>query len=130
VLSVADTGPPYRGHLDLGRRGEEAAGRFLAGLGFRILERGFRTRAGEIDLVALEGDTLVFVEVKTRRTLACGSPAEAVNARKQARIERAAALYLSRRPAWDPPVRFDVVEILSRPGGRARIRLLRNAFGA
>jgi putative endonuclease len=130
VLRVAETDPPYRGHLDVGRRGEDAATRFLAGLGFRILERGFRTRAGEIDLIAFEGETLVFVEVKTRRSLTYGTPAESVNARKQARIRRVAALYLGRRPAWDPPVRFDVVEVVVRPGGRARIRLLRDAFGA
>jgi len=130
MLNLAEQGPPYRGHIEVGRRGEDAAACFLERLGFLILERGFRTRGGEIDLVAIEGDTLVFVEVKTRLSLACGTPGESVDGRKQGRIGRAAALYLSRRPAWDPPVRFDVVEIVGRPGGRARIRLLRDAFGA
>ncbi len=75
-------------HVELGRRGEAIAARYLAGRGFRILQHRFRTRGGEIDLVAEEGETLAFIEVKTRSSAACGRPAEAVDRRKQARLAR------------------------------------------
>src|SRR5439155_14493815 len=82
----------YRRRAGLGRTGEAAAARHLAARGFRILETRFRTRAGEIDLVAEEAGTLVFVEVKARCSLFCGRPSEAVDARKRARLIRAAEL--------------------------------------
>jgi putative endonuclease len=96
----------------LGRRGEDAAARYLAGLGYRILERGRRLRAGELDLVALDGRTVVFVEVKTRQGADHGSPADAVDRRKQTRLTRAALAYLKRHRLLDRPSRFDVVSIV------------------
>ncbi len=129
---LAEETPPYSprdgGHIRLGRRGEEAAGRYLVSVGYRILERRYRTRAGEIDFIAEEGDTLVFVEVKTRSSLSFGRPAEAVDARKRSRIACAASLYLARRAAADRSCRFDVVEVLESPGVAPRIRLIRDAF--
>jgi putative endonuclease len=129
-----DDGPARRvgasGHTGLGQRGEEVAARHLLSLGFVILERRFRTRAGEIDLIAWDGDTLVFVEVKARSSLACGRPAEAVDGRKRGRIARAASLYMARRGDGEAPCRFDVVEVLEEPGSPARVRLIRNAFEA
>jgi putative endonuclease len=122
--------PPYGGVADLGRRGEEAAADYLIARGFRILERRFRTRAGEIDLVAEEGETLVFIEVKTRTSLSCGLPAEAVDRRKRARLARAASIYLMRHPGTERPCRFDVVELVTPPGREPRIRLIRDAFQA
>jgi len=68
------------GRTELGRRGEEAAGRHLLSLGYRILERRYRTRAGEIDFIARDGEAIVFIEVKTRTSLRCGRPAEAESA--------------------------------------------------
>ena len=137
---LAEDPPPYRGnpgrgtgasgHIGLGERGEEAAARHLLSLGYIILERRFRTRAGEIDLVARDGDTLVFVEVKARTSLACGRPAEAVDGRKRGRIVRAASLYLARHGGGEAPCRFDVVEVLIEPGLSPRLRLIRNAFEA
>jgi len=137
---LAEDPPPYgggparragaSGHTGLGQRGEEAAARHLLSLGFVILERRFRTRAGEIDLIARDGDTLVFVEVKARSSLACGRPAEAVDGRKRGRIARAASLYLARHGDGEAPCRFDVVEVLEEPGSPARVRLIRNAFEA
>ena len=118
------------GHTALGRRGEETAGRHLVSAGYRILERRYRTRAGEIDFIAQDGDTLVFVEVKTRSSLACGRPAEAVDGRKRGRIARAASLYLARRGGPEASCRFDVVEVLEEPGSASRVRLIRNAFEA
>jgi len=137
---LAEEPPPYRGgpprragasgHTGVGQKGEEAAARHLQSLGYVILERRFRTRAGEIDLVARDGNTLVFVEVKARTSLACGRPAEAVDARKRGRIARVASLYLARECGRESPCRFDVVEVLLEPGSPPRVRLIRNAFEA
>lgn len=81
--------------------------------GYTILERGFRCRQGEIDLIARDGGVLVFVEVKYRRNESLGAPAEAVNTRKQRRIREAARYYLySRGLGENIPCRFDVVGIL------------------
>ncbi len=126
---IAEPPAPFRPH-DLGRRGEHAAAEHLRSLGFRILERGVRTRLGEIDLVALEGDTIVFVEVKSRSGTGFGPPSEAVDRRKQARILRAAETYLVSRGGMERPCRFDVVEVLERPGGALRCSLIRDAFQA
>ncbi len=112
----------------LGARGEEAAARHLESLGYRVLDRRFRTRAGEIDLVAEEAGTLVFVEVKSRSTLAFGRPSEAVDRRKRGRILSAASVYLARRGLSDRACRFDVLEVLRAPGGRLLCRLIRDAF--
>ncbi|HET6277236.1 MAG TPA: YraN family protein [Candidatus Polarisedimenticolia bacterium] len=115
-------------HVALGRRGEEIAARYLAGRGFRILERRFKTRSGEIDLVAEEAGTLAFIEVKTRSSSACGRPAEAVDRRKQARLARAAEVYLARTGRHDAVCRFDVVEVWDDPDGECRIDHIRDAF--
>lgn len=129
---LAERTPPYLARANsrhlLGRRGEEAAGRHLESLGCRIMERGYRTRAGEIDFIVRDGDAIVFVEVKTRSSLACGQPAEAVDGRKRARIARAAALYLARFGEADVACRFDVVEVIERPDGALGVRLIRDAF--
>ncbi|HYV85474.1 MAG TPA: YraN family protein [Patescibacteria group bacterium] len=114
----------------LGRDGEAIAAGHLERKGWRILERGFRTRTGEIDLVAAEGDLLVFVEVKTRSGLGCGRPAEAVDARKRGRILRAAQLWLARHGRAEAPCRFDVIEILAEAGAPARIHHIPDAFQA
>lgn len=80
--------------------------------------------------MARDGDTLVFVEVKARSSMACGRPAEAVDGRKRGRIARAASLYLARRGGGEAPCRFDVVEVLIEPGFLPRVRVIRNAFEA
>jgi putative endonuclease len=126
--ALSERKPPYSGAGALGARGEEAAARHLESLGFRILERRFRTRAGEIDLVAEEQGTLVFVEVKSRSALGFGRPAEAVDARKRGRLTRAAAIYLMLRGLSDRPCRFDVLEVLPTIHGDLRCRLIRDAF--
>ncbi len=96
----------------LGNRGEVAAARFLERLGYRILERQLRNHFGELDLVALNGDVVVFVEVKTRTTLLAGHPTEAVTATKQRKITRSALAYLKRRGWLGRRVRFDVIAIV------------------
>jgi putative endonuclease len=113
--------------MTLGRRGERIAERHLRRRGYRILERNFRAAGAEIDLVALDGDTLVFVEVKTRRTAGTGEPAEAVNFNKQSHLRRAAELYAMAHRAQDRAMRFDVVAI-EAGNARHHLELLRDAF--
>ena len=100
---------------------------YLAAAGFRIVERNYRCQFGEIDVVAEEGETLVFVEVKSRRSTAYGCPLVAVDARKQRRISRISLHYLSERGLRHRPARFDVMAVLLLPTG-PRIELIRNAF--
>src|SRR3954471_21363612 len=93
----------------LGDRGEREAARFLRRRGLRVLARGYRTPQGEIDLIARDGATLVFVEVKARRQ---GTPAEAVTPEKQRRITLAALHFLRRYDLLEVPCRFDVVALV------------------
>jgi putative endonuclease len=111
----------------LGRRGERIAERYLRRHGYLILERNFRGAGAEIDLVAMDGETLVFVEVKTRRTTQAGMPQEAVNSYKQRHLRRAGEVYAQSHRAHDRPMRFDVVAILEE-GGRRHLELLKDAF--
>lgn len=96
----------------VGRRGEDIAGTYLEACGLRILDRNWRCRDGEIDLVALDGAVVVIVEVKARTSLAYGHPFEAVNARKLARLNRLAAAWCRDHLAGVPPWRIDVVGVL------------------
>jgi putative endonuclease len=112
-----------------GPLGEEAAARFLARRGFVILERNLRSRLGEIDLVARDRTTLVFVEVKTRRAGAPEPPEAAVDARKRARVARAALGYVAARRLAGRACRFDVVAVTLADGAAvASIRHLPGAF--
>ena len=112
-----------------GIKGEEEAARFLARSGYAILDRNVRTRAGEIDLVAKEGKTLVFVEVKTRKDLEGDPPQAAVNTRKQNRLGKLAHGYLKLKRIRQTPCRFDVVSvIINDEGGVKAIRHIPNAF--
>lgn len=113
--------------LSLGNRGERAAERRLKREGYRIIARNFRAAGAEIDLIAMDRDTLVFVEVKTRSSGAAGSPEEAVDARKQSRMRRAAEAFAAQYRAGDCAMRFDVVAI-DASSGNLGIELLRNAF--
>jgi len=112
-----------------GIKGEEEAARFLTRSGYAILDRNVRTRAGEIDLVAREGKTLVFVEVKTRRDLEGDPPQAAVHTRKQNRLAKLAYGYLKQKRIRQTPCRFDVVSvIINDEGGVKAIRHIPNAF--
>lgn len=103
------------------------AGDFLLASGYRILVRKYRCPLGEIDLVAMDGGSLVFVEVKTRRGATFGHPSESVNARKRQRLYRVARYYLSQTRREEAPCRFDVVSI--RLGTPAPVvEIVRNAF--
>lgn len=114
----------------VGKSGERLAGSFLARKeGMKLLYRNFRApKGGEIDLICREGDTLVFVEVKTRTCLRYGRPAEAVNKKKQMLIVRGALEWLRLLDHPDVLFRFDIVEILLTDGKPPEINLIRNAF--
>jgi putative endonuclease len=113
----------------LGDRGERAARRYLRRLGYSILARDWRSRLGQIDLVALDGDVVVFVEVKTRSGTEAGLPAEAVTPAKQRQLSRLALQFLKRYHLLDKSARFDVLAVTWPPGQRSpRIEHIRNAF--
>jgi len=110
-------GRDKQGRDALGRSGEAEAARFLAGLGYRIIARRERVLRGDIDLIALDGRTVVFVEVRARSDLLHGHPAESVDARKQRRIAELATAYIRRHHLEDCHVRIDVVTVLFDPAG-------------
>jgi putative endonuclease len=117
--------------LPLGLRGEKAAARYLRGLGYVIVARGHRDHIGEIDLVAVDGRTLVFVEVKTRTSQDAGHPADAVDEAKQAKLTRLALSYMKRHDLLECAARFDVVAVTwPDRGGRPKIEHFKSAFEA
>lgn len=124
------TGPRDPRH-QLGRQGEELAGKYLEQQGFLVLEKNFRTKYGEIDIIARDGETLVFVEVRAKKHILFGHPLETINPRKQSKIIRMATYYLSVRavPA-SMPCRFDVVGIIQGDKAEPEIIHIRNAFQA
>lgn len=112
-----------------GDRGEREAVKHLKRLGFRIVARQYSTPWGEIDIVAIEGQTIVFVEVKTRKSIIAGHPFEAVNHEKQSKLTRMALAYLKRYKLLEHSARFDVVSIIWPDESRtAEITHFRNAF--
>lgn len=116
-----------RGSKGVGDRGEEIALRHLLAEGYELVERNYRTRYGEIDLILADGETLVFVEVKLRRSAAFGDPAEAVTPRKQQTIRAIAEQYIAEREPGFEEARFDVVGILGY-GPEAGLRHIPGAF--
>ena len=115
---------------ELGKRGEEAAACFLERREYEILDRNWKCIAGEADIVALQDDTLCFIEVKTRKDAQKGFPSEAVDTRKRTRYERIAACYLKDHDYADVRVRFDIIAILVLGEDRAFLRHHLNAFGS
>jgi len=98
----------------LGRIGEKSAGKYLRKKGYKIIEKNYTTKIGEVDLIALYGDLLVFIEVKTRSSMAYGNPGDAVDYHKQRKYVLLAKEYLMVKKEYrEKPVRFDVVEILN-----------------
>jgi putative endonuclease len=116
---------------ELGKSGENLAVAELTAEGYAIDARRYRTRFGEIDIVAHDGDTVVFVEVRRKSGDGCGAAAESVTREKQRRVVRMAVDYLARHDLYDKcAVRFDVVAIDDEPDGTARVTLIRDAFSA
>lgn len=113
---------------EVGRRGEDQAAQYLRGLGYRIVGRRERVLRGDIDIVALDGRTVVFVEVRSRTDTAHGHPAETVGRVKQRRISELAAAYIRRHKLEDCSVRIDVVAVTFPPGEQPVVEHYQNAF--
>ncbi len=119
----------------LGPKGERLAAKYLRGLGYRILARSYRSMRSEIDIIALDGKTIVFVEVKTWSRAGEGGPSDAVDREKQLRLTRAALVYLKKHRLLEYRARFDVIEVTAPISANAsisqpNIRHFRNAFEA
>lgn len=114
--------------LSLGKQGEAFAAQFLKKKGYKIKETNYRSPLGEVDIIAMDGKTLVFVEVKTRRSDAFGIPAEAVNRRKQVQIAKTAQYYISSKKLTNHAARIDVVSVLAREGRHMEVDVISNAF--
>ncbi len=112
----------------LGKAGEDAAARHIQKNGMKLLARNYRAGKGEIDLIALDSDTLVFIEVKTRTGTAYGTAAEAVGYRKQQMIIRTAQYFIAQRKLHECAVRFDVAEVYSEEENEYRVQYIRDAF--
>ncbi|GBD98391.1 hypothetical protein BMS3Abin07_00403 [bacterium BMS3Abin07] len=112
--------------MRLGERGEDLAVSYLKKSGYRIIERNYRNPFGEIDIIALHSGTIVFVEVKTRKTDEYGMPFEAVNYHKQRKLKNTALMYLKRFKKG-VSARFDVVSIFMN-NGEEKVRLIKDAF--
>lgn len=116
-----------KARLSLGKKGEDIAVAHLKKLGYKIIIRNYRGRLGEIDIIARDKDTLVFIEVKTRKTEEFGNPKEEVTRRKRHQISKVALEYLKRSGLSSVKARFDVVAIkLDRDSNR--IEVVKNAF--
>jgi putative transposase len=119
--------PPSDARRQLGDAGENLAAAALEKQGYKILERNYMAPIGEIDLVARQGQTLVIVEVKTRKSTRFGSPQEAVSVAKQVKLQRLAEYYLQQKGLGETSIRFDVVAI-TLTGEATRIEIIADAF--
>ncbi|MFH1801141.1 MAG: YraN family protein [Candidatus Omnitrophota bacterium] len=117
---------PFR--LSLGERGETAACVFLKDHGYKILEKNYKCKLGEIDVIARRQGRLAFIEIKTRTNAQFGTPQEAVDLRKQEKIFKVAQWYLKEKKILKFPIAFDVVAILWREGQPPEMRLIADAF--
>lgn len=112
----------------LGQSGEKLAALFLKKKGYKIIEKNYRSRFGEIDIIARDRKCLVFIEVKTRSSAAFGTPATSVDYRKQQQISKTAHAYLLDKQMADCDTRFDVVGITLQGTQRPQVELFINAF--
>jgi putative endonuclease len=123
--------PQWFAAKSLGQRGENFAARYLKRLGYHIVGRQVDLRVGELDIIAVDGRTVVFVEVKTRTSDVAGSPAEAVDDLRQERMTRAALAYLKSHGLLEHAARFDVVALLWPDGDRTpTVEHIKDAFPA
>jgi len=125
-----ETGPLTSDNSRVGNQGEEIAANYLTARGYRILERNFRCRGGEVDIIARDqvDNSLVFIEVKARRGLTYGVPQLAVTPFKQRQISKAALTWLSKNRLHDTNARFDVIAILLHNDAAHSIEHIKNAF--
>ncbi|MCW8829513.1 MAG: YraN family protein [Gammaproteobacteria bacterium] len=117
-----------RTRTEIGQQAELLAAEYLSNNGLRLIERNYRCRGGEIDLVMEDGMGLVFVEVRYRKHQAFGGAAASVDRHKQQRLIRAAQYYLQRKHCADRPCRFDVIAVSPGPQGKPALQWIRNAI--
>jgi putative endonuclease len=108
--------------------GEDIAAGYLLKNKYKIIERNFRCALGEIDIIARDGPSIVFVEVKSKNSGKYGRPEEAVDRKKQQKLSRIALAYLKSKSSLDARARFDVVSVLIDPPAPPEVRLIKNAF--
>ncbi|WP_111497298.1 MULTISPECIES: YraN family protein [Marinobacter] len=113
-----------------GQEAEEAAARYLTRKGLKVVTRNFHCRGGELDIVAWDAETLVFVEVRFRGNGSFENPMESVTPNKQQRVIRAASVYLQKQGLWQAPCRFDVIAITPGRWRRFRAQWIQHAFDA
>jgi len=120
----------YRGprHLRLGKLGEDLAANKLASEGYRLVDRNLKVAGREVDIIAVEGEYLVFVEVKTRSDASFGHPLLAVDNKRRTRLRQAAGMYVAKRGLRSILIRFDVVTVEFGASSEAKVELIRNAF--
>lgn len=126
-LFIAEALTMSKKNLELGRLGEQEAADFLRRQGYKIITKNYKTKFGEIDIIAQDKNALVFIEVKARCSNAFGEPQEAVNKFKQIQISKAALTYLKNNSLLDSPARFDIVSVLY-VNVAPEINLIKNAF--
>ena len=118
--------------VSIGNIGEEAAVKALKKCGYKIIARNYRTKMGEIDIIAKDGEYTVFVEVRLRKSNTFGSPADTIDRRKQQKIIKAAQMYAVKNGIYDTPMRFDAVLINAKTDGEKlvneEIQIIKNAF--
>jgi putative endonuclease len=114
-------------HIELGNEGEKLAVAHLRKLRYKILERNYRCKFGEIDIIALDKKALVFIEVKTRSSREFGSPQTGVTPKKKRQLTRVALAYLQKHQLFEREARFDVVAV-EMDYGQERVDVIRNAF--
>ena len=113
---------------ELGRRGENLAASHLIATGYEVVERNWRCRLGEIDIIATKDDELVFVEVKTRSSVAYGHPLEAITVRKLARLRQLARAWVEAHPGRHARIRIDAIAIIAPTHGLVEIEHLERVF--
>ncbi len=116
-----------RRNLELGKCGENLALDFLQRRGYRIIKTNYKSKLGEVDVIARQKDTICFIEVKTRASQTAGLPVESITRQKRHQITKAALCFLKENKLWDRPARFDVVSVLRESSGD-KIELIQNAF--
>lgn len=116
-----------RERLELGQFGEDLAYKKIKRLGYKKIIRNYKCPLGEVDLIAKDGDTLVFIETKTRKGRSIGYAKEAVNAKKRRQLSKIALFYMKSNNCYDTKARFDVIAV-SLKGGKPLIEVIKNAF--
>lgn len=118
----------YKENLNLGKAGEQEAARFLKNKGYKLLRQNYKTKLGEIDIIAWEGETLCFIEVKTRSSCLFGHPTEALTRTKQKKLSQLALIFLKEHNLIEKKARFDVVTIIHSNDKPLDFKLIRDAF--